>query len=184
MAQKTKSSAVLKVLSLEDSPRDAEIICEQLIGAGYDLSMVDRVEKEKESVSLLRSRKYDVILADFKLPGFDAFAALRLSVKICPEVPYICVSGSIGEETAIELIKHGAMDYVLKDRIVRLPSVIKRVLDEAKEKEARRQAESAFRKSEEKYRGIFKNIQDVYYETSLDGTILDVSPSIEIISKG
>ena len=129
MKKKTIDKITLKVLYLEDSPRDIEIIRELLIDAGYDLSM-DCTEKKKEFTSLLHRNKYDIILSDFKLPGFDAFGALELSTEICPDVPFICVSGSIGEETAIELIKQGAVDYILKDRLVRLPLAIKRALDE------------------------------------------------------
>src|SRR5450759_4751786 len=76
---KDNMNEVLNVLCLEDSPRDAEIIHELLIDAGYNLNM-DCTVSEKEYVSLLRSHKYDLILADFKLPGFDGFAALRLSL--------------------------------------------------------------------------------------------------------
>jgi signal transduction histidine kinase len=131
---------VLNVLCLEDSPRDAEIMRELLTDAGYDLNM-DCTAVEKEFVTFLRSHKYDIILSDFKLPGFDGFTALRWSVEICPDVPFICISGTVGEETAVELLKKGAVDYILKDRLVRLPSAIQRALDEAKEKEARQRAE-------------------------------------------
>ena len=130
---------VLKVLCLEDSPRDAEIMRELLIDAGYDLKM-DCTAVEKEFVSFLRSHRYDIILSDFKLPGFDGFTALRWSVEICPDVPFICISGTVGEETAVELLKKGAVDYILKDRLVRLPSAIQRALEEAKEKKAHRLA--------------------------------------------
>ena len=136
----TRMNEVLNVLCLEDSPRDVEIMRELLIDAGYDLNM-DCTAAEKEFVSLLRSHRYDIILSDFKLPGFDGFAALRWSVEIRPDVPFICVSGSIGEILAIEMIKKGAVDYVLKDRLERLPSAIHRAIEEAKEKEARQRAE-------------------------------------------
>ena len=109
---------------LEDSPQDFEIIREMLIDAGFSLK-ISWVEKEDEFTSSLRENQYDIILSDFKLPGFDAFGALRISKEICPEVPFICVSGSIGEETAIELLKLGAVDYVLKDRPGRLPFAVK-----------------------------------------------------------
>ena len=136
---------VLNVLCLEDSPQDIEIMRELLTDAGYNLNM-DCTAVEKEFVSLLRSHKYDLILADFKLPGFDGFAALRWSVEICPNVPFICISGTVGEETAVELLKKGAIDYVIKDRLNRLPSAIQRALDEAKEKEARKKAEIKIQK--------------------------------------
>jgi PAS domain S-box-containing protein len=151
MNEKNIAGTVLNVLSIEDSVRDFEIIREQLIDAGYHLN-ISRVETEKELESSIRGNQYDIILADFKLPGFDAFGALRLCNAICPEVPFICVSGTIGEETAIELIKLGAVDYVLKDRMARLPSAVKRALDELKEKERGKRAEEELRKSEENFR--------------------------------
>ena len=122
---------MLRALLLEDSPRDVEILRELLINAGFTLDM-DCTALEKEFVSLLRSRTYDIILADFRLPGFDGFAALRLSVEICPQVPFICVSGTIGEDVAVDLLKHGAVDYVLKDRLKKLPTAINRAIGEAK----------------------------------------------------
>ncbi len=137
----------LNVLCLEDSPQDAEIIREQLINSGYILNM-DCTAKEKEFVSLLRSREYDIILSDFKLPGFDGFAALQWALKICPDTPFICVSGTVGEENAVELLKKGAVDYVLKDRLGRLPYAIHRALDEAKEKKALKKAEEKVREAQ------------------------------------
>jgi len=140
MKNEMNTGMELKVLSLEDSKRDFEIIREQLLDAGFKLEMI-RVEKENEFLFSLRNAKWDIILADFKLPGFNAFTALQLSNEICPDIPFICVSGSIGEETAIDLIKSGAEDYVLKDRLTRLPVAINRALQDAKEKLARRKAE-------------------------------------------
>jgi|SRR5665647_168534 len=130
----------LNILSLEDSLSDFEIICERLLEEGFKMK-ISRVEKESDFSSALRNANWDIILADFKLPGFNAFAALRISKEICPDIPFICVSGSIGEETAIDLIKSGAVDYVLKDRLTRLPVAINRALQDASEKLARRKAE-------------------------------------------
>jgi DNA-binding NtrC family response regulator len=144
MKDNIPDSSTLNVLLLEDSVRDCEIIQEQLIDAGYTLNII-RVETEANFESSLQNREYDIILADFKLPGFDAFGALLLSNAVCPDVPFICVSGSIGEETAIELIKQGAADYVLKDRLARLPYAINRALEGAREKEAQRQVEEALK---------------------------------------
>ena len=104
---------LLNVLSLEDSDQDFEIINGQLIHAGYNL-VLSRAETENEFTSLICNNNYDIILADYKLPQFDAFEALNLCNKHCPDVPFICVSGSIGEILAIELLKLGAVDYVLK----------------------------------------------------------------------
>ena len=145
---------VLKVLCLEDSPQDAEIMRELLIDAGYNLNM-DCTAAEKEFVSLLSSHKYDLILADFKLPGFDGFTALRWSVEICPDVPFICISGTIGEETAVELLKKGAVDYILKDRLIRLPSAIKRAIEQHNIQIEKRAAELLLMENEEKLQSIF-----------------------------
>ncbi len=150
---------MLRALLLEDSPRDAEIIRELLIDAGFDLEM-DCTASEKEFVSLLRSRPYDIILSDFNLHGFDGFTALRWAMEICPNVPFICVSGTIGEEAAVDLLVQGAADYVLKDRLAKLPSAIHRALAEVKEKEQRRKAEAALRKSEENFRRLFESSRD------------------------
>lgn len=170
--------APFNVLSLEDSDLDFEIIREQLIKAGYKLNL-SRAETENEFTSLICNNKYDIILADYNLPQFDAFEALRICNIHCPEVPVICVSGSIGEIMAIELLKKGAVDYVLKDRLERLPFAVKRAMEEAKEKAARRQMEESLRLSEEKYRTIFENVQDVFYQTDLNGIIKEISPSIK-----
>lgn len=130
----------LKILVLEDSPQDYELIREQLTDADL-IFEIFCVETEDAFKSSLRENQYDIIISDFRLPGFDAFGALRLSNEICPEVPFICVSGSIGEETAIELLKLGAVDYVLKDRPERLPFAVKRAIDEAKEIKLRTKAQ-------------------------------------------
>jgi PAS domain S-box-containing protein len=145
MNNKLITNEILNVLSLEDSIPDFEIICYQLTNAGYNLKIV-RVERREDFEDLLRSNSFDLILSDFSLPGFDAFGALRLCNEICPNVPFICVSGSIGEETAIELLKLGAEDYVLKDRPERLPFAIQRALDDAKEKETLRKVQTQLRK--------------------------------------
>lgn len=142
---KTETKSTLNILSLEDSILDFEIIHEHLTRAGFDIN-ITHVVKEDEFISSLRNNKYDIILADFNLHGFDGFAALKLCNEICPNTPFICISGSIGEEIAIELMKLGAVDYILKDRLARLPSAIKRALDESKEKEIRREAEEALQK--------------------------------------
>lgn len=135
----------LDVLSLEDSVKDFEFIKEQLIDAGYQLSM-ERVETEDVFTASLRNKAWDLILVDFKLPDFDAFHALRIRNEICPDTPFICISGFIGEETAIELLKSGAVDYVLKDRPHRLPFAVERAIGEASEKKIRQQKEAELHK--------------------------------------
>lgn len=130
MKQITKGT-ILSVLYLEDSIHDFEIISEQLLSAGYDLTIL-HVDTEVEYTKLLLSDKFDIILADFSLPGFDAFGALQIQQLQCPDTPFICISGSIGEEQAVELLKQGATDYVIKDRLGRLGFAVHRALQTAK----------------------------------------------------
>jgi C4-dicarboxylate-specific signal transduction histidine kinase len=130
----------LRVLHLEDSPLDAEIIRERLIDACF-LTQIDWATNEQEFISFLQSGGYDLILADYHLYCFDGTAALLIAQSLCPGTPFICVSGAIGEEKAVELLKQGATDYVLKNRLDKLPLAIQRALDEVREHTARRLAE-------------------------------------------
>lgn len=177
-----KEPDLLNVLSLEDSLLDFEIMNQQLSAAGYHLN-ISRVETESDFLERICNHTYDIILADYNLPQFDGFEALKLCRIHCPDTPFICISGSIGEIMAIELLKTGAVDYVLKDRMERLPFALQRALDEAKEKRERKQVELSLFKSEEKYRTIFENVQDVFYQTDLNGIILEISPSINYFSE-
>lgn len=149
MEIRSKKYGKLKILSIEDSMRDYEILQELLVMANFDFEM-DRVENEKEFEKALSLHKYHIILSDFSLPGYGAYPALKKALEICPEVPFIIVSGSIGEETAIELIKKGAVDYILKDKPEKLPYSIIRALEEATEKKERKQVEIELIKAKEK----------------------------------
>jgi PAS domain S-box-containing protein len=180
MELKDNRKEKIKVLCLEDEPRDAEIIRELLIDSEFDLVM-DCTAVEKEFASLLRSRTYDIILSDFKLPGFDGFTALRWVMEICPKVPFICVSGTIGEESAVELLKLGAVDFVMKDKLARLPAAIKRALDEAKEKEIRRRTEEALRESETRYRSVLQSATDAIVTADSSGIIIGWNSGAERI---
>ncbi|RPJ07251.1 MAG: response regulator [Spirochaetaceae bacterium] len=171
-------AAKLKLIYLEDSAQDVELLRELLTDAGFDLEM-DCTATENEFLSFLQDPSYDIILADFKLPGFDAFGALRHSREICPDVPFICVSGSIGEETAVELLKQGAADYLLKDRLEKLPSAIKRALAEAGEKQALRYAGKALQASETRYRRLFETAKDgILILDAASGLITEVNPCL------
>lgn len=178
METKNENIGEFKVLSLEDSLFDFEIISEKLVDAGYNLQ-ITRVDTSADFSAAVQLHVFDIILIDYNLPEFDAFGALEIWKKYCPEVPVICVSGSIGEIMAIELLKKGAVDYVLKDRLERLPFAVKRALEEAKERREKKAVELSLQKSEEKYRNIFENVQDVFFQTDLNGKILEVSPSIK-----
>ena len=134
-------STPLRILHLEDDPADAELIEAILTNEGLHCA-IERVRTRAEFVQALE-REHDVILADFALPGFSGVTAQGLARERRPEVPFVFVSGSIGEEVAIERLKEGATDYVLKQRLHRLPSAVRRALDEARERVERQRAESA-----------------------------------------
>lgn len=125
-----ETKSFLKSLCLEDAARDAELLKEMLSDAGYSVEM-DVAQDEDEFTSLLKSETYDIILADYTLPGFNASEALKLAKNLQPQTPFICISGTIGEDKAVELVKQGATDYVLKDRLGRLIFAVDRALNDA-----------------------------------------------------
>src|SRR6185437_10178415 len=109
----------MRVLHLEDSADDAELIRHTLAVAWPDCR-IDRVQSRGEYIAALERGGFDLILSDFAIPGFDGLSALELAQTRCPGKPYVFISGTIGEERAIEALKRGAADYVLKDRPSRL----------------------------------------------------------------
>jgi len=149
----------LRVLSLEDSPRDAELVGRALTAAGYEVAM-DLATERGRFEELLAGGAYDIILADYTLPGFNAHAALELATAACPLTPFICVSGTIGEEATVELLKEGAVDCVLKDRLARLPFAVQRAIDEKARQRRELAAEDALRESEERFRLLSSSTPD------------------------
>ncbi len=125
----------LEILHLEDSLLDAELIYQHLIDNFNGEIQLDLVSKEKEFILAINTKKYDLIISDFQLLNFDGFIALKHSKSICPFTPFICISGFIGEEIAVELLKQGATDYVSKDKLGRLVFSIERALKESRESE-------------------------------------------------
>jgi two-component system, sensor histidine kinase and response regulator len=120
----------LKALCLEDVPNDAELLKEMLTDSGYDMN-IDVAEDEEKFTSSLKTATYDIIFADYTLPGFNGLEALELARILQPNAPFIFISGTIGEDKAVELVKQGATDYVLKDRLGRLVFSVTRALNDA-----------------------------------------------------
>jgi len=137
----------LRILSIEDDPKDAELIQDLLEAEGI-VCEVTRVDTQAALETSLQQPGIDLILADYTLPSFDGLSALKLAMKACPEVPFLFVSGTLGEEVAIEALKIGATDYVLKTRLSRLVPSVMRALREAREIAERKQAEENLRRSE------------------------------------
>ncbi len=140
----------LRFLLLEDNPLDAEMSAVMLMDAGLDFDSL-RVETHTAFEQALATEPFDLILADYQLPGFDGLTALEITRTRCPEVPFIFVTASMGEEQAIESLKNGATDYVLKQRMERLVPAVMRALREAQERRDRLQAERELRAREHQY---------------------------------
>ena len=151
----TAMNPLLLILHLEDSPRDAELVRDNLRKASVDCELRVACDRAEYEAALVQAR-FDLILSDYKLPNYDGLAALALAREKQPEVPFILISGTLGEEAAVDCLKRGATDYVLKHRLERLVPAVRRALQEAQERRARIQAEEASRVSEEQFRAMFE----------------------------
>lgn len=141
-------SPFIRILLLEDSDLDAELVLATLERVGIPHA-VDRVIERDAFRAAVRTRCYDLILADYVLPSFDGLSALALAREHCPGIPFIFVSGTLGEDVAVEAMKVGATDYVIKQRLDRLPRTIVRALAEARAHSEREVAEQALRELNE-----------------------------------
>ncbi|MCY2986666.1 MAG: response regulator [Planctomycetota bacterium] len=135
-------SSSIRILYLEDDPRDAELVADRLqqINVAYELRVA---RNEAEYAALLTAVRFDLILSDYCLPGYDGMSALALARVHQPAVPFILISGALGEEQAVECVLQGATDFVLKQRLERLILAVPRALTEAEEHRKRREAEEA-----------------------------------------
>ncbi len=140
----TSQGHELRVLILEDVPTDAELLEHELRKGGLRFT-ARRVESEAAFTEALENFKPHLILADYRLPTFDGVSALRIAKKKAADVPFIFVTGAMGEEVAIDTLVSGATDYVLKDRMAKLMPAVERALKEAEESVQRRKAEAALR---------------------------------------
>src|SRR6266567_3475990 len=148
---------------LEDDAADAELTRFALVKGGVHFSM-ERVETRQEYLHELDQHPPELILSDYSLPGFDGHAALELAREKCPETPFIFVTGTMGEEVAIETLKSGATDYVLKTRLSRLVPAVMRALHEAEDRAQHRRAEEQLRESHAQLRALSVYLQSVREE--------------------
>lgn len=165
----------LKVLVVEDSHDDAELLVHALKQAGYDPSYA-LVQNAQGMRAQLRKMDWDMVISDYVIPGFGGMAALKVLRDSGRDIPFIIVSGKIGEDVAVEALHSGANDYLLKDRLTRLGPAIDRVLKEASQKRKRAQAEQALRESEERYRRLVESCPDAMF-IACDDKVVFANPA-------
>jgi PAS domain S-box-containing protein/putative nucleotidyltransferase with HDIG domain len=167
----------LAVLIIEDSETDALLIVRLLKKAGYDV-VFEQVENAAQMRTALEKSTWDIVLSDHSLPQFNSLAALRLLQEASLDIPFITVSGTMSEETAVTMMKAGAHDYLNKANLTRLIPAIERELAQAKGRQEHRRAEAALARSEQARKSLFENVPVGLYRTSADGNILDVNPAM------
>lgn len=172
------SAVPLKILLVEDVRTDAELEVRELKRAGIPLQW-RVVDTEQSFRSVVREFNPDVILSDFSMPEFDGMSALACAREVCPGIPFVFVSGTLGEEYAIRALQNGAVDYVLKTNLIRLPSAVTRAVEEARQRASRNAIEEELRAARERIDSIFAALSDVVWSVSADGSrIYYVSPAV------
>ena len=143
----------LRVLHLEDDLRDAELVREMLLSEGIACDIV-RVDTQAAFLGALEHGGFDLIFADYSLPAFDGISALNIAKERAPDIPFIFITGKMGEDRAIETLKHGATDYILKDNLSRLVPSVNRALRELREKMEHKQADEELKESQKRLRHL------------------------------
>jgi len=166
----------LRVLMVEDSEDDALLIIRELKKGGYN-PVHERVETAAAMKKALQEKQWDIILCDYKMPKFSGAQAIALLQETNIDIPLIIVSGTVGEETAIECMRSGAHDYIMKNSLSRLCPAIARELEEAEVRSKQKQTEELLSASEVRYRRLFETAQDgILILDAETGQIADVNP--------
>ena len=166
----------IRILILEDVPADALLMEHELRKAGMTFT-TQCVDTRKDFIKGIQEFKPDLILADHTLPSFDGLSALAIAREQCPELPFIFVTGSLNEETAVECMKSGATDYILKDHLIRIGPAVKGAWEKIQAREEKERAEDVLRVSDIRYRRLFESTKDgIFLLDGETGEITDVNP--------
>ncbi len=171
----------LRILVLEDVPADVLLVDRELSNGGLKFA-TKRVDTREEFLFEIEHERPDIILSDHGLPGFDGFTALAVARELCPDTPFIFVTGSMGEELAIDSLRSGATDYVLKTRMSNLVPAVERALRLAQERTKRKQAEKDLHESEERFRLLVSGAKDyAIFMLDLEGKISSWNAGAELV---
>jgi PAS domain S-box-containing protein len=166
----TEAKENLRIVNLEDNLRDAELNRELLQASGISCQLT-RVDTRESFAAAMAGGNIDLVLAEYRLAGFDGLSALELVKEKWPGVPFIFMTGPLGEEAAVETLTSGAADYVLKQNPDRLPQAVRRAISESQERRERRAAGEALRESEAKFRNLSENLKEMIYRLAPAGLV-------------
>ncbi|MBI5713451.1 MAG: PAS domain S-box protein [Chloroflexi bacterium] len=166
----------LAILMIEDTESDAQLTVRTLRKVGYEITF-QQIETAAQMRAALEKQTWDIVISDYSLPQFNGPAALRLLQEMGLDIPFITVSGTIGEETAVDMMKAGAHDYLMKGNLARLASAIERELAQAKVRRERKQAEEALAASESELRALFASMHDAVLVIDYEGVYRKIAPT-------
>jgi PAS domain S-box-containing protein len=166
----------IRILLVEDFPPDVELTKREIIKT-LKSCIFRLVETQEEYVAALKEFKPDIIITDYHLPHFDGLTALKLAIEQVPLTPIIVLTSAINEDTAVDCMKKGAVDYVIKEHIKRLGQAVVHALEEKQSRIERHQAKETLRESEERFRSLYENSSMGIYRTSPEGHILMANPA-------
>jgi len=170
----------LNILVIEDLEDDLLLLIRHLKKNGYSVNYY-RVVNEQELNTALQRGGWDLVISDYSLPHFTGLLALKAFKKFNLDIPFILLSGTIGEDVAVEAMKSGASDYIMKDKLTRLIPAIERGLSEAKNRREKYDAQKQLRESEESYRTLVENAVDIIATISPNGEVLTINDAVKTI---
>jgi len=178
MSAELESRPAVRIIHLEDNLQDQELVAAMLSAAEIECEITN-ADDNKSFKDALERIEADLIISDFTMPGYTGVRALQLAQQMCESVPFIFFSGTIGEDAAIQSLKNGATDYVLKQNPDRLVTAVRRALVEADERAARKHAEEELHRRNELLRQIMENVEDLIAVVDFDGKRMLSSPSYQ-----